>query len=245
MEPLPPPETEVSHRISPVPAIVASVLIAGLVAGGGVYTYERTKQTKANDELQAQINTLKNQVAVQQATSTPSPTPPAQATATPVVDKYADWHTYENAAHGYSIKYPSDWAESNEFKQGADDLVLSSAQRTADLKRMAGHGGDPAPNFILRYYASPQALPGYTNGDELSNATSVTEWLDKQIQRGEGDGYIFSYKAKTVAGYDGYEAQQSSIGDSTYWYIQKNGHVYAFDFDDDDVRQIVDTFKIE
>jgi hypothetical protein len=58
--------------------VVAGVVVAALVAGGGVFAYEKKQQNDSNKDLQAQIDTLKAQLA-----ASPTPTATASATASP------------------------------------------------------------------------------------------------------------------------------------------------------------------
>lgn len=81
MEPnLPEP---VSKPINFVPIIVGSALIAALMAGGGVYAYEKNQNDTKQADLQSQINALSNKVVTSQTTSTPTPKAAVQVSATP------------------------------------------------------------------------------------------------------------------------------------------------------------------
>lgn len=73
MEPEQPLRTMRNNGIKLVPEIIASVLITTLIAGGGVYTYQKSQQTKSESDLQTQISNLKQQ-AQADITIVPSPT---------------------------------------------------------------------------------------------------------------------------------------------------------------------------
>ncbi len=99
-----------------VPIIAASVLVAALLTGGGVYTYQKNQATKTQEDLQAQIDSLKSELAIaKQAVATPTSDPTASdssstassATSNTIPDSTASWKTYSNASLGFSIKYPS------------------------------------------------------------------------------------------------------------------------------------------
>lgn len=66
--------------------VVLSVIIAALLAGGGVYAYQKNQSNKTQSDLQSQIDTLKTQVdAAKTSVATPMPSPIAavQPTSTP------------------------------------------------------------------------------------------------------------------------------------------------------------------
>lgn len=165
---------------------------------------------------------------------------------TTTTDETADWKTYTNTEHGYSIMYPQAWIKADKvFYFEGVDLVLLSAERDADIKRLAGQGGDATPSLRITYYSSSKDLQ--TTDGEKSNKASLLDWLKSESEKkqtdGQADGWVVSYKSKTIAGYSGYEAEQPNIGGITYWYIEHNGHVYAFDFDDAGSEQVIATFK--
>lgn len=63
------------------PTLTACVVATALIVGGGVYLYQKHQQDTANQDLQAQIDSLKSQLAAQ-ATPTPTATPVASPTPT-------------------------------------------------------------------------------------------------------------------------------------------------------------------
>ena len=65
-----------------VSAVMASVLVAALIAGGGAYAYERSRQAKSHNDLQAQIESLKSQLSENQRPAT-NPLPISSVTSTP------------------------------------------------------------------------------------------------------------------------------------------------------------------
>ena len=64
---------------------VVCVILAAAIAGGSVYAYERHQRSSSDSDLQAQINTLKSEVAAL-PTATPLPTPTATPAASYLID---------------------------------------------------------------------------------------------------------------------------------------------------------------
>jgi outer membrane murein-binding lipoprotein Lpp len=137
-----------SNRI--VPAVTAAVLVSALVAGSGVYAYQRRQADSQKNDLQAQIDTLKNQVEESKAvmaTSTPLPTAMASATPTssPASDATANWKTYRNNELGFTIKHPSNlevkffsdsntvsFSEAGGSRPGVIAVSVNSSTKTLD-----------------------------------------------------------------------------------------------------------------
>lgn len=77
----PPAEVPVMPRTRRTwPVVLVVALITALVAGGGVYAYQRSQNATTVDNLQAQIDSLKIQLA---ASPTPTATPTTTAGASP------------------------------------------------------------------------------------------------------------------------------------------------------------------
>lgn len=67
--------------------LLAAILIPALIAGGAVYAYQKKQQTTATHDLQAQIDSLKTQLAATPTpTATPTATPAASASPTSTAD---------------------------------------------------------------------------------------------------------------------------------------------------------------
>ena len=77
------PEEQSEYFPEPIkskwPAVIISVLVTALAAGGGVFAYENNQQAKVKQQLQTQINSLTIQLAQQ-----PSKTTTTAAVASPV-----------------------------------------------------------------------------------------------------------------------------------------------------------------
>ena len=83
-----------------IPAIVTGVMITALVVGSGVFVYEKNQNDTVQADMQAQIDTLKLQVATKTMVSAlPSPT----------ANPTANWKTYTLAEAKISFSYPADW----------------------------------------------------------------------------------------------------------------------------------------
>ncbi|MEI6478185.1 MAG: hypothetical protein WCO52_04325 [bacterium] len=116
-------------------AMAALILIPALVAGGGTYAYQRNQQTKSENDLQAQITTLKGKLA---ATPTPSPTASATAVISTPDTTTATWTTYTNATYGFTFKYPSTYKGVKQFLnqttqklESSDDLLQLTTNQDA------------------------------------------------------------------------------------------------------------------
>jgi hypothetical protein len=106
MEPTIEPVAPVEVPRNPFIPIIATALIAALVAGGAVYLWQRNENQKAKTDLEAQISKLRADLG---AVPTPTPTVSPTATATPTASPTADWKTYTNATYGFTFQYPPQW----------------------------------------------------------------------------------------------------------------------------------------
>ena len=88
-------------------SVVLGAIISALIVGSGVYAYERNRNTKTINDLQAQIDTLKSQVAL--ATPTPVATVTPIVSAAPTADPTAGWSTYTSVNFPINFKYPATW----------------------------------------------------------------------------------------------------------------------------------------
>lgn len=83
---------------------ITAVVILGL-AGGGYY-YLNKQQTKEKNDLQAQINSLTEQLAADEST-------------TATADETADWKTYTSQSdYLLTFQYPSNWQASSRYGTG-------------------------------------------------------------------------------------------------------------------------------
>ena len=97
-----------------------AVVLSAAITGGIVYTVQSKQNNDTKTDLQAQVDSLKAQLAALPtvtptpvATATPIPTATPAATATPVASPSpsltADWKTYTSNDMGVSFKYPPTW----------------------------------------------------------------------------------------------------------------------------------------
>lgn len=127
-----------------------AVVLTALITGGAVYAMQNKQNTDTKNDLQSQVDGLRSQLTSVQksvATPTPSVSPSAAATASPVAkatatpNTTAEWKTYTNTAHKYSVKYPSAWAY-REFP----DLTTGAGFR------LSTKASDPVNEFITVDY---------------------------------------------------------------------------------------------
>ena len=104
-----------STDIKLVPIVVSGVLVAELIAGGGVYAYQKSQNDKQEASLHSQIDILNSQLISSKQvgeSATPGVTVSPIATVTPILqpsaapDATANWQTYNNSSIGLSFKYP-------------------------------------------------------------------------------------------------------------------------------------------
>lgn len=150
--------------------ILAAILIAALLAGGSVYVYEHSKQTKQNQDLQAQIDTLKSQVANTNATPTPSAMPVASPTSKAVLNLTATQlmnTTYQNSSH-----------KPVKLINGTANFVFDS-----------GTGKDGTPYSVEGSLSSDGTAFGDLDGDGVPDAAVIL------AENAGGTGYFYSIAA--------------------------------------------------
>lgn len=85
--------------------LMTVILVTALIVGAATYAITRAVEQRNNttrqDQLQTEINDLKNQLNATSSNQAPTTFTTPAAT--------ADWQTYSNSANGFSIQYPKDW----------------------------------------------------------------------------------------------------------------------------------------
>ncbi len=177
------------------------------------------------------------------STIIPAITPTASPTATPpaITASTANWKTYENENHGYSIKYPKDWIEAGaSYKQGNDDVVLHSPSTVQSFNNPIVT--EAISDFQILYYDSAQRLPDIANDNKISGAKSLLEYL--KAQKAKPDLGV-DYRSAKIGQYDGYSVDEPNIGNIQFYYLENKGHIYKFMLNDDraELKQILTTFQ--
>ena len=126
-----------SHNNIIVITLIA-VIITAAVTGGIVYTIQSKQNTTSKNDLQAQVDSLKSQIAAF-PTASPKPIASAAPTATPVssaspvatADPTAGWKTYTFTEANISFSYPSEWGtvtvKQGRTTQGTSPYIIFSA----------------------------------------------------------------------------------------------------------------------
>lgn len=94
-----------------IPIVASSVLIVSLVAGVGVYAYQKSVNNRQTADLQSQITMLHQQVsALKNASPTTSPTAQPVIASTPIItpDPTISWKTGKSAIVNLAFKYPAE-----------------------------------------------------------------------------------------------------------------------------------------
>ena len=186
-------ETELPRPGRLVPSITIAILTLALVAGGGIYAYQKSQSDITKKDLQSQIDSLKNQVTESKkvfATSTPidvsSPSPVAIATTT--TDTTSVLKTYSNTSLGFSLKYPS----------------TMNAYFTSDTRTLSVDDATKSkPNSIFLISVAPttktldQFLAEHKSNAEIADERKIT--LDgKAAYEGQDNGIISQYGIYSV-----------------------------------------------
>lgn len=103
--------------------VVLTVIIVGLLSGGGAYYAGHVKSEDVKKDLQSQIDSMKAEVtaiktgSVAVATPTPTPAVSASPTAVPTATATADWRNYSNAAYGFGLTLTDVWSKYSTFEK--------------------------------------------------------------------------------------------------------------------------------
>lgn len=192
---------------NPLIYTISGVLIAALVAGGGVYAYQKQQNDGKVADLQAQIDTLSAEVKVAKATPTTTATPVATATpaavatstpvatatptATPALVSTAQWKTIQNSKYKYSVKYPLDWTAQE--SSGGSLLLKPATASTAmitinQVTRSNDLQGKPFEDYVKVAAAN-----------EIQNYQSIA--TNTQVKgAGQAVGYETTWNYTTLQG---------------------------------------------
>lgn len=113
--------------------VLISIIVAGGIAGSGVYAYQNNKAKSDKETLRNQITVLKTKKAdleKQVADSTATPTSQNGSTSTPATaDETTSWKTYTNTRVNYSFEYPAGGLQLN-----LDETIKYPSTSVADSK---------------------------------------------------------------------------------------------------------------
>ena len=193
---------EAQPKLKYITLIMASaIVVSALVAGGGVYAYQKSQADTTQKDLQAQIDSLKSHVAESKSVmATATPVPSAMASATVTTSTKA---VYSNTKYGYSFEYPSNSLQLTAGAGNTGDLVITPTAEGVNVSKK----GDSVGNGV--FYVS---IPGI----QLTPASI-------RGQFGATKAENLSVTATTIGGVSGYKAVIS--GDSSVvsnFYFIKN-----------------------
>ena len=132
--------TPSAQRNNTVLYIALAVVLSAVITGGIVYAVQSKQNTDTKNTLQAQVDSLKAQVAV-----LPTATLVATTGAT------ASWKTYTSTGQGISFKYPTDWFVTEDA--ASSRISLANYQATYDKSNRPAS----AENFWISYGDSETA----------------------------------------------------------------------------------------
>lgn len=200
---------------SPI-TIVVGILLIFTVAFGAYFL--GTKNNKPSTQTE-------------QTTTKTNPTPVASTTPLTIVDETANWKTYVNKTHKYTVKYPRDW-ESGEAAHGmsaVEPIFIAplSKETVSDLE----------VQIIIRI----DPLTSGCKGDEVINIDKVKGYKQKKIVNGE---------TVELKGANGEVIPSKKFAYSTIdACVIRGNEIYVFNFVDKDysrekiIDQIISTFK--
>jgi len=166
-------------------ATIISAIVAGAITAGATATYQHYQQVKTTNDLQAQINTLKQQLAV---TPTASPT--------------ASWLSYSDTKQGFTIKYPATgWK------------VTSSATNTTLIESTATIPDQALPYDIsVTSTSTTKSIPDYLASQRQTLAATAAQGGPNVTLKSESVATINGLAAYTISdqkvGPDGCTADQ-------------------------------------
>ena len=177
-------------------ATLLIAVLAALVVGGIVYAVQKKEGTDAKNGLQAQIDTLRSQLATAQKT-TPTPSP----TTTPVIttDQSTGTTTFTNANLGFSVRYPS--SLTTDYTNDADAFSIDDPSSTGPTKSIASISATTTSQTLDQFVADlkTQMVLG-ESGKTTLGGTPAYEGVDQGIisQYGlyavaNGKGYILRF----------------------------------------------------
>ncbi len=136
-----PPTTVKKNMILPLTVVV---IVSTALASGAVYAVQNKQNNDTQNNLQAQINGLKSQIAALPTATPTSMASPVVSTTTP--DPTSGWKTYTSTDMGISFKYPSTWT------------VTTISTGTEGQQTALGVSGDDQADFTIS-----TTLPAYDN----------------------------------------------------------------------------------
>ena len=124
--------------------LLVAVALSAVIAGGVVFTIGKIQNTNTKNDLQAQVDTLKKEIAAIPSASA-SPTPTTATTPTPTATLDPSKATYTNTKYGYSFTYPKadlaitevDVASAVAISPTADSVGILPAGATMSMSHSA------------------------------------------------------------------------------------------------------------
>jgi hypothetical protein len=190
-----------------IPIMAAGMLIGTSIIGGGVYIYQKKTYDQKEQQLNDQINNLKEQIRVETVT-TPSPI----ASATPITTnptatmppQSSNTKTYTSSKYRFSFSYSKSW-DLTEDLGSAGKSILSIFVFAKQPNERADEPIDLS--IYVTDYVKPLEYPSYT-------PEHLKAWLE------ENKDY-HNAKPITIGGRSGYvaEAGENKLGRGVYYFI--------------------------
>lgn len=104
--------------------VFLTVLITGVIVGGGVYYYEKQKIDSNKSDLQRQIDVLNTKISDQTKTIADLNTAATTETVTPTTATATDtstaWKTYTNTTYDFSLTFTDSWKGYTVYEKAGD-----------------------------------------------------------------------------------------------------------------------------
>lgn len=181
--------------------IFISMVVATLVAGGGIFYIMQRQINSIRDDNQAKMDDLNKQIATLKSTTSTSTT----------TDATADWKTYTSIKNSYLIKYPSDW-----FLYGADSVLY--IQKSQDKSTP----GDTFGQYSSAFEISVKAI---------ASSKTISDAVNDRIKEINSTSIDYDQKPITISGQSGIELISKCDGlgcGNPDWLVIKNSNLYTF-----------------
>jgi uncharacterized protein YxeA len=209
--------------------ILITLVVAGGVAGAGVFYYDKSKCDDAKDKLRAEVKSAESSCATSES-------------ATSASNSDCAVYSYSNSTYGISFDYPKNWlVEGREDKaaQSGDPYLSFMVSDTPTLQQT-----DMPPAIAIYFYNSISDLD-----DQNMGVSDLKDYLDKYSDS-SSSAYYKNVTTATVAGKSGYSADEAGNGmfeDGKYYFREFTGGKILKIWDqaeDAGTKVVIDSLKV-
>lgn len=233
---------------------IISIIIVAIICGGVAYGYQAKNSDNDQKDLQAQIDSLKSEVALLKATPTKTST-----------DESASWKTLSSTKNGFSLKYPKELTAASpsmtgEIDENTSDFTLNDAssmlfeikvisanefqgtnQQTIDYVSLSFN------DYVNKLWQANKANTNNPDGSVITNkevtAITNTEVGGKTAKKFDIGGAYIGPDESTIL----YSASKTQYGTHTYYLVENGEEKIQIHFPTDytDGEKIVDTITFK